>query len=85
VNTITIGVVALAIAGGILVIRNRRRSRSLDEASIEGVAKMNGASTLTSQADAEQPAATTLSKSAQSADATESTSEVSTETDDKTD
>ena len=84
-NTLTAAAVALAVAGGILVLRNRRRSRSLDEASIEGAAKMNGASTLTSQADAEKPSATTLSKSVQSTDATESTSEVSTETDDKTD
>ena len=84
-NTITIGVVALAIAGGILFIRNRRRSASLDDASLEGAANRNGASTLASQADTEQPATTTMSKASQSAEATESTMEASTETDAKDD
>lgn len=84
-KTITIGLVALAIAGGILMIRNRRRPQSLDETLPDDVSKMNGASTLASQADAKQPAATTVSKSAQSADATESTSESSSGTDDKGD
>lgn len=84
-KTITIGLVALAIAGGILMIRNRRRPQSLDETLPDDVAKMNGASTLASQAEPTQATETTQSKSAQSAEAAQSASQASTETDGKGD
>ena len=70
-NTITIGVAALAIAGGILFIRNRRRSASLDEASSESVAALNGASTLSSPAEPDVAGKTMRSNSARSSESTE--------------
>ena len=80
-NIFSIGAVALAIAGGVLLVRNRRRSDSLAEIPIESEPEVDGASALSSAAKSTVATTTTRSKPAKSTEATESTLEASTEPD----
>ncbi len=84
-NIFTIGAVALAIAGGILIVRKRRLSDSLAEMPISSEPEVDGASSLSSSAKSTVAPTTTRSKPGESSEAPEATTEAATEPDGKSD